>query len=488
MRNLRFEDIPILTAPSQHTMLTTPKVGLKFDTGSGGNFISAGIIQKPGISTPQMRFELTENLASAKFEVGEWPRLESELHYWISGMPNFGKSHLGKIVLNGPWSNKEPTSRLSAQGVRCNHCLTNDLHDLLKPDRKPVQSMRGDDSVSAVLMETPHVQFKTTDNKIDAEHAESDLTQTDPGRTESEAHARIESYTGDQEWRENINEQIQELSRLVPTQRLEDEKVGKPLQNKSPLRPILAGLSTSPRGMSPTQATSGLAGPGARLARNIISSIPIEENEKGPNKGDILNCAVSWTRDLMWMLHLKLQQQEDLADIITELGGTFRFEESEDERRIYTEVMEVMAKNDGTKFHSKFISQASASVSETTTASKELQNWLAEERDSGYEASLRSYVPTVYEMNTANKELAESIAKSPTKSERGKALSQQPVKVRKASTVSTYLFKLMKKDTEIIEAACDGDIAKVAKLISRGANVNARDRWGVSHLFKFCAI
>jgi hypothetical protein len=56
-------------------------------------------------------------------------------------------------------------------------------------------------------------------------------------------------------------------------------------------------------------------------------------------------------------------------------------------------------------------------------------------------------------------------------------------KTKTASTRSTMLYKLLKRDTEIIEAASDGDIARVAKLISRGANVNIRDRWGVSCLF-----
>jgi hypothetical protein len=218
------------------------------------------------------------------------------------------------------------------------------------------------------------------------------------------------------------------------------------------------GLSAPLTRMIPPQATSGLVGPGAQreTARNITTSIPIQEKDKGPDEGDILNCAVSWTRDLMWMLHLKLQQQEDLAKVIADLGGTFPFKETEDERWIHTELMEVMAKNDGSKFHSDGIHKTPRAVYETTTASKEL---------------------------TANNELAKSIANSPTNSERSLPSSQQPIKVRKASTVSTYLFKLMKKDTEIIEAASNGDTARVAKLIGRGADVNTRDRWGVSHLF-----
>ncbi len=31
--------------------------------------------------------------------------------------------------------------------------------------------------------------------------------------------------------------------------------------------------------------------------------IPPEEKDKGPNKGDTLDGAVSWTRDLVWALH-----------------------------------------------------------------------------------------------------------------------------------------------------------------------------------------
>jgi hypothetical protein len=148
--------------------------------------------------------------------------------------------------------------------------------------------------------------------------------------------------------RDNINERIQELSHLVPMHRLEDEKVRKHLQNNSPLSPTLGGLS-----MSPPQATSGLAGPGARRATagNITTGIPVEEKDKGPNKGDILNGAVSWTRDLMWMLHVKMQQQEELANLITELGGSYPFEQTEDERRMQTELMDALQKNNVASFN-----------------------------------------------------------------------------------------------------------------------------------------
>lgn len=144
--------------------------------------------------------------------------------------------------------------------------------------------------------------------------------------------------------RDNINERIQDLSRLVPSHRLEDDKIRKMIQNGTPLSPTLGA----------NQATSGLAGPGARRAAgmtgNITTGLPLEEKDKGPNKGDILNGAVSWTRDLMWMLQLKLQQQEELMNTIAELGGQFPFELTDDEKRMQTELMDAMGKSDGMPF------------------------------------------------------------------------------------------------------------------------------------------
>lgn len=145
--------------------------------------------------------------------------------------------------------------------------------------------------------------------------------------------------------RDNINERIQDLSKLVPAHRLEDDKIRKLIQNGTPLSPSLTGIS------NPSSATSGLAGPGARRATgstagNITTGLPVEDKDKGPNKGDILNGAVSWTRDLMWMLHLKLQQQEELMNTLSELGQPFPFEMTDDERRMQSELLEAMAKND----------------------------------------------------------------------------------------------------------------------------------------------
>lgn len=146
--------------------------------------------------------------------------------------------------------------------------------------------------------------------------------------------------------RDNINERIQELSHLVPAHRLEDERVRKHLLNNSPLSPSLG-----PLGMSPPQATSLLAGgAGRRATSSLGAAIPVEDKDKGPNKGDILNGSVSWTRDLMWALHAKIQQESELAQYITSLGGTFPFEPTEEERRMRTELLDAMEKNDPSTF------------------------------------------------------------------------------------------------------------------------------------------
>ncbi|KAF1984707.1 hypothetical protein K402DRAFT_134359 [Aulographum hederae CBS 113979] len=136
--------------------------------------------------------------------------------------------------------------------------------------------------------------------------------------------------------RDNINERIQDLSKLVPSHRLDDEKIRKHINNNGPLSPSLG-----PTGMSPPQATSLLAGgTGRRAAGNITQGLPIDDKEKGPNKGDILNGAVSWTRDLMWLLNVKMDREEKLKQVIEQLGGQLPMEceQTEDERRMLTEL------------------------------------------------------------------------------------------------------------------------------------------------------
>lgn len=106
--------------------------------------------------------------------------------------------------------------------------------------------------------------------------------------------------------------------------------------------------------------------------------------------------------------------------------------------------------------------------------------------DSGYGGSGvgSAYAPSINPIEVANEEFENEIAQHPSRvpSEGTMSSYKSNIKVRKASSVGTVLFKLFKKDTAIIEAASDGDAALVAKLIGSGANVNARDRWGWSAL------
>jgi len=147
--------------------------------------------------------------------------------------------------------------------------------------------------------------------------------------------------------RDNINERIQDLSKLVPTHRLEDEKIKKLIQAGTPLSPTLTGIA------SPGQATSSLAGPGARRATggtagNITTGLPVEEKDKGPNKGDILNGAVSWTRDLMWLLDMHISRQEEMIEWFTDRNQPLPFTITDDERRMTSELINAMREAGGT--------------------------------------------------------------------------------------------------------------------------------------------
>ena len=196
--------------------------------------------------------------------------------------------------------------------------------------------------ISEVLKSGKHASLPS---KVDNHHSTPAYqSQEMKRRRRRESHNMVERRR-----RDNINERIQELSHLVPHHRLEDEKVRKHLATNgpSPMSPTLAATS-----LGTQQATSLLANGGRRAtgAGNITMGIPIEEKDKGPNKGDILNGSVGWTRDLMWALHKKVQQEAELRDILANLGQPWPYEETEDERRMHTELMEAMDKNDADSF------------------------------------------------------------------------------------------------------------------------------------------
>ncbi|KAF1840665.1 uncharacterized protein K460DRAFT_295034 [Cucurbitaria berberidis CBS 394.84] len=174
--------------------------------------------------------------------------------------------------------------------------------------------------------------------------AKVDIGQTQDAkkRRRRESHNLVERRR-----RDNINERIHDLSRLVPQHRLEDEKIRKHINNNGPMSPTMTA-----GGMSPPQATSLLAGgSGRRAAGNITQGLPIEEKDKGPNKGDILNGAVSWTRDLMWLLYKKIQECDDLAARLQHATGEeWSTEQSEDEKRMKTEIIDALEKNGTSTF------------------------------------------------------------------------------------------------------------------------------------------
>ncbi|KAK3644314.1 hypothetical protein LTR22_015318 [Elasticomyces elasticus] len=162
-----------------------------------------------------------------------------------------------------------------------------------------------------------------------------------PQTQEAKRRRRRESHNAvERRRRDNINERIHDLGTLVPQHRLEDEKVRKHLQTNAPLSPTITNA-----GMSPPSATSLLAGGSGRRATgtgSITQGLPVDDKEKGPNKGDILNGSVAWARDLMWYTHLKLRQEQEAKELVQQLGGVWPFEQTDDEKRMHSEICEVL--------------------------------------------------------------------------------------------------------------------------------------------------
>ncbi|KAF2214964.1 hypothetical protein CERZMDRAFT_36331 [Cercospora zeae-maydis SCOH1-5] len=189
--------------------------------------------------------------------------------------------------------------------------------------------------IEAVLRGTHHHKVASSlPTKMEPGFGAPSTTQEAKRRRRRESHNMVERRR-----RDNINERIQDLGTLVPQHRLEDEKVRKHLQTNAPLSPSIANA-----GMSPPNAS--LLGTSARRAAgNITQGLPLEDKDKGPNKGDILNGSVAWTRDMVWFMHLKLTQEQQLKKYVQELGGQWPFEASEEELRMTSEFLEVLTKH-----------------------------------------------------------------------------------------------------------------------------------------------
>lgn len=165
-----------------------------------------------------------------------------------------------------------------------------------------------------------------------------------PQTTDLKKKRRRESHNlVERRRRDNINERIQDLGHLLPQHRLEDEKVRKHLQTNAPLSPSITTARLSP----PTAATASLASSHGRRTTgsgSITQGLPAEDKDKGPNKGDILNGSVAWTRDLMWYLERKMRQEQEAKQLVSQLGAVWPFEQDEEELRMESEITEVISR------------------------------------------------------------------------------------------------------------------------------------------------
>lgn len=197
-------------------------------------------------------------------------------------------------------------------------------------------SSPGVGSAHAGISEMINPKHASLPTKVEKPGGPAYQTQEAKRRRRRESHNMVERRR-----RDHINERIQELSHLVPQHRLEDEKVRKHLQNNSPLSPTITAA-----GGSPPRATSMLAGGVGRRASGVTGAgMPGDEKDKGPNKGDILNGSVSWTRDLMWCLHEKYKQEDKLREWAAKNGLPFPIEPTEEEKRMKSELMASIDKN-----------------------------------------------------------------------------------------------------------------------------------------------
>lgn len=142
--------------------------------------------------------------------------------------------------------------------------------------------------------------------------------------------------------RNNINKTIQELSHLAPPHRLKGQR----------------------------------------------GYITAKEKDKGPTKGDVLNGAVSWTRDLMLALHAKIQRESELANIIASLGGQLPFEQTEDEKWMRSELFAAMSENNSSIFPcTRELGRGLKVPDQTTVFGNPLGTLCPESLDSGIQSS-----------------------------------------------------------------------------------------------------
>lgn len=211
----------------------------------------------------------------------------------------------------------------------------NDNSPLASPNGHPMHAQ-----ISEVLKNNTHHHHKVASSlptKMEGGHPQVNQQEI-KRRRRRESHNLVERRR-----RDNINERIQDLGALVPQHRLEDEKVRKHLQTNAPLSPSIANASAT--GMSPPSNTLQVGSAGRRsVSGGITQGLPLDDKEKGPNKGDILNGSVAWARDLMWYLQRKIEQEQNLKQMLESMGQAWPYPPTEDEKRMLHEINMVIEK------------------------------------------------------------------------------------------------------------------------------------------------
>ena len=135
--------------------------------------------------------------------------------------------------------------------------------------------------------------------------------------------------------RNHINDQITALSRLVPAHRLEDDNLRRSLNNSALPHSLANGASSPP-------ATSLLSnGQGRRAVGSISQGLPIEDKDKGPAKGDVLNGSVGWVHDLLWMLYKMICREKQLVEAAGQPAPPL----TDEEARMLSELKSAFEKN-----------------------------------------------------------------------------------------------------------------------------------------------
>lgn len=183
---------------------------------------------------------------------------------------------------------------------------------------------------------TDQAKGSATRSKATTQKAQSVPSPVASKDEQKRAKRRHAHNVVEQKRRDKINERIQELSRLVPPHRLEDSKIRKQ-------------MALTARTASANNASMSPPAPGVRRTSSMSQQASTLE-DRDMTKGNSLDSAVTWCRDLMWLLQRKLEQESMLIEALAEVGGVIPFEIPEAESRMASELFTVMEQNSESNF------------------------------------------------------------------------------------------------------------------------------------------